>query len=171
MANKLMLNSYIFPLCVSLDICATLSRLEMWGTLILLLHFDNLLLQKLELFFKDFTFQCDNRQNNFICREHTLEVLFVSSSIPLKYTKCKLRVGLYQNFNICPPPPKGGVWWGKKKNETHTCVLVSQLESGNCIIASLLLVDQCICMFTHNIVHTNIGLRHSHTSPNFSHSH
>jgi len=84
MANKFILNSYIFPLCVSVDVCATPSRLEMWGMLIFLLHFHNLLLQKLALLFKDFTFQCDSRQNNFIWREHTLEVLFVSSSIPLR---------------------------------------------------------------------------------------
>jgi hypothetical protein len=65
--------------------------------LIFLLHFQNLLLKKLALLFKNFTFQCDSRQNNFICREHTLEVLFVSSSVLLTYTKCEL---------VCWPLPE-----------------------------------------------------------------
>jgi hypothetical protein len=61
----------------------------------------------------------------------------------------------------------------KRKWSTHVCAGITTWTdiSGSCIIASLLLVYQCICMFTHGIVHTNIGLRHSHTSLDFSHSH
>jgi hypothetical protein len=94
MAYTLNLDSYIFLLCVSVNTCATLSRLETWGMLIFLLHFHNLLLQKLALLFKDFTFHCDDRQNSFGGREYTLS----------------------------PPPPKKKVWWGKKKKMKHTCV-------------------------------------------------
>lgn len=76
MEYTLILDSYIFPLCVLVNTCATLSWLETWGMLIFLLPFHNLSLQKLALLFKDFTFQCDGRQNSFIGREYTLEVLF-----------------------------------------------------------------------------------------------
>jgi hypothetical protein len=65
--------------------------------------------------FKDFTSKCDSRQNNLICREHTLKVLFDSSVIPLIYTTCELVCWSFPEFKHIKKKKERRVGWGKKR--------------------------------------------------------